>query len=607
MTNHNFIRKLEKKAIFFLFFIFSTSLFSQINIDEQLITIKKDITDSKFDVAKQKLDQLLRDNQNNSLNKVKIYTSYSSLFSSQNNFSDAFYYTNLSKQISEKTETKLDDAYTNYSFSMIYTNNQEYDKTIEFANLALKNLKKYPSENILYVNIYLIMAYTHSTNGIYSEQYENYIQNALAYAIKSNDPILLESAHSNSMLMYFHKYNKTKSHTDLDNVFLQAETTLGYIKKFEHKIPSKNKAMLYNNLASIINSFPYKNLSPTERYNLAESYLNEAFKLLKTYKNNFITATCYITFGEIQENKGNIKLAEESYLKAYPFIKTQSVTSDIVTLFDLSQLLSAFYEKTNQTDKALKYNKESLQYMQTAYEKTLENKRKFLEAYYDSENKNQEIKQLEEKNKIYTRQRILYIGIISLALAGLVFLTYLIRYRHKLNKQKTDLLESEKIETELTLQLEKEEKARLKAEKDLAEIQQEHSQKQALAVSIQLNHKNTFINELKEKVKDEKSINIDRFLKDEKIVDNNFDDLNNTIQNVHPNFFKKLASVSKNKLSNQDLKYATYIYLNMDNQRIATLLKVESKTVRMTKYRLKQKIGLQKEDSLTDFIQNLDL
>ncbi|MEG0695851.1 MAG: tetratricopeptide repeat protein, partial [Algoriella sp.] len=321
----------------------------------------------------------------------------------------------------------------------------------------------------------------------------------------------------------------------------------------------------------------------------------------------FITATCYITFGEIQENKGNIKLAEESYLKAYPFIKTQSVTSDIVTLFDLSQLLSAFYEKTNQTDKALKYNKESLQYMQTAYEKTLENKRKFLEAYYDLENKNQEIKQLEEKNKIYTRQRILYIGIISLALAGLVFLTYLIRYRHKLNKQKTDLLESEKIESELTLQLEKEEKARLKAEKDLAEIQQEHSQKQALAVSIQLNHKNTFINELKEKVKDEKSINIDRFLKDEKIVDNNFDDLNNTIQNVHPNFFKKLASVSKNKLSNQDLKYATYIYLNMDNQRIATLLKVESKTVRMTKYRLKQKIGLQKEDSLTDFIQNLDL
>ena len=96
-------------------------------------------------------------------------------------------------------------------------------------------------------------------------------------------------------------------------------------------------------------------------------------------------------------------------------------------------------------------------------------------------------------------------------------------------------------------------------------------------------------------------------MKDEKIVDNNFDDLNNTIQNVHPNFFKKLASVSKNKLSNQDLKYATYIYLNMDNQRIATLLKVESKTVRMTKYRLKQKIGLQKEDSLTDFIQNLDL
>lgn len=61
------------------------------------------------------------------------------------------------------------------------------------------------------------------------------------------------------------------------------------------------------------------------------------------------------------------------------------------------------------------------------------------------------------------------------------------------------------------------------------------------------------------------------------------------------------------KLTNQDLRYAAYIYLNMDNLQIANVLKADPKTVRMTKYRLKQKIGLGKEEDLQAFIQNLQL
>lgn len=65
--------------------------------------------------------------------------------------------------------------------------------------------------------------------------------------------------------------------------------------------------------------------------------------------------------------------------------------------------------------------------------------------------------------------------------------------------------------------------------------------------------------------------------------------------------------MSKSKLTNQDLRYAAYIYLNMDNLQIANVLKADPKTVRMTKYRLKQKIGLGKEEDLQAFIQNLQL
>ena len=595
----------------YVFFILSLSpmlLFSQNNLEKRLLNVEKNVIDSKFSEAKSELDQLLLENKSNDLNKVKIYVSYVDQFSNQNNFEKALYYSNLSKEISDRTTIKLDDAYTNFAFSKIYLINQLYDKTIYYANLSIKNLTDYPNEYLLYSKLYITMSITHSRNGIYSDEYKNYTEKALQYALKSNESLQLVSAYSATTLIYLNKYTKEQNPDDLKLLFQNADLTLKIAEQPNaDDIPLKAKIIAYNNFGSLINSFPYNDMSNKERNDLSERYSNKAILLSKNLHNNNILSTCYTTYAEIQENKGNDKLAEEYYLKAYNIVKNEKNEKDIKTINGIVQLLSNFYEKRNNPEEALKYNKEAFKYTQKAYEVTLENKRKFLEAFYNSEQKNREINQLKEKNEIYSKQIYLYIGIVILSIAAVIFLIYLIRYKQKINKQKTDLLESEKNETELTLQLEKEEKARIKAEKDLAEIQQEHSQKQALAASLQLNHKNSFINELKEKVKGDNITNLDRILKDERLADNDFDDMHTIIREVHPNFFKKLNSVSKNKLSNQDLKYDAYIYLNTDNQRIASLLKVEAKTVRMTKYRLKQKIGLEKEDSLTNFIQNLEL
>jgi DNA-binding CsgD family transcriptional regulator len=45
----------------------------------------------------------------------------------------------------------------------------------------------------------------------------------------------------------------------------------------------------------------------------------------------------------------------------------------------------------------------------------------------------------------------------------------------------------------------------------------------------------------------------------------------------------------------------------MDNLQIANTLKADPNTVRKTKYRLKQKFGLTKENDLQDFIQSIEL
>ena len=58
-----------------------------------------------------------------------------------------------------------------------------------------------------------------------------------------------------------------------------------------------------------------------------------------------------------------------------------------------------------------------------------------------------------------------------------------------------------------------------------------------------------------------------------------------------------------NKLTRLDLKYCTYIFMGLTNKEIAMKMNVDPKSIRMARYRIKQKLDLAKEDSLDQFIQ----
>ena len=90
------------------------------------------------------------------------------------------------------------------------------------------------------------------------------------------------------------------------------------------------------------------------------------------------------------------------------------------------------------------------------------------------------------------------------------------------------------------------------------------------------------------------------------MIDEEIIDIQSQINNIHPNFFKYLKEISVGKLSSLDFKYITYIYLDMSKYQISKLLNVDANTERVNKYRLKQKIGLEKDADLRSFIQNID-
>jgi DNA-binding CsgD family transcriptional regulator len=117
--------------------------------------------------------------------------------------------------------------------------------------------------------------------------------------------------------------------------------------------------------------------------------------------------------------------------------------------------------------------------------------------------------------------------------------------------------------------------------------------------------KNEFLNALKKELKNAESLNnLNHIIK---IIDRN---LNNTddwqvfeeaFNNADKDFLKKVKNQHPSLTSN-DLRLCTYLRLNLSSKEIAPLLNISSRSVEVKRYRLRKKMGLQRESSLSDYI-----
>lgn len=73
---------------------------------------------------------------------------------------------------------------------------------------------------------------------------------------------------------------------------------------------------------------------------------------------------------------------------------------------------------------------------------------------------------------------------------------------------------------------------------------------------------------------------------------------------VHPAFFSKLKEQSE-ELTENDLRLCAYIRIGLKAKQIAEMLSVSPASVNSNRYRLRKKLGLQKDDSLDDFIRKV--
>src|SRR5690606_22222207 len=130
----------------------------------------------------------------------------------------------------------------------------------------------------------------------------------------------------------------------------------------------------------------------------------------------------------------------------------------------------------------------------------------------------QQLKLLEEREAFRKKQNYLYGGIAAALLFGLVFMfvSYHFRLRYAIEREKKLQKEKEDAEyqTALQLQIEKEEQARLKAEQELLHLKREQLEKEALANSLIIEHKNEMLKQIQGKIQDGEAGDIQKLLKE---------------------------------------------------------------------------------------------
>lgn len=176
-------------------------------------------------------------------------------------------------------------------------------------------------------------------------------------------------------------------------------------------------------------------------------------------------------------------------------------------------------------------------------------------------------------------------------------------YKRYYRKQRERLLQKTTQELEVKELENKQQLMRFNNEKLRQDIENKNRE---LGIStMSLIKRNEFLNQIKKEltsVDDAKQLN--RVIK---IIDNNLNNnddwhlFEEAFNNADKDFLKKIKTLHP-ELTSNDLRLCAYLRLNLSSKEIAPLLNISSRSVEVKRYRLRKKMNLAHESSLSDYI-----
>ncbi len=179
-------------------------------------------------------------------------------------------------------------------------------------------------------------------------------------------------------------------------------------------------------------------------------------------------------------------------------------------------------------------------------------------------------------------------------------------------KQKEELFAQESLLKEQKIIRYKNEK--LEAEVAMKKSEMELKNKELASIAIQITHKNEILSNLKANIdqishkvneqaqKELKQLvnAIDQDLK----LDEDWEQFTMHFEDVHSDFFSRLRN-NYGDLTPKDLKMCAYLRMNLSSKEIAPLMNISVRGVEISRYRLRKKLGIDKDANLIEYMLNI--
>lgn len=376
-----------------------------------------------------------------------------------------------------------------------------------------------------------------------------------------------------------------------------------YSRNQDKILIQSNASLTALNLANI-----YFKYFPVNFRDSANCYINDALRVARKTNTLEVIANCYGIMSEYAMRRGDDQSAENYLLIGIAELDKASPGVDI-TRSRMMLGLSNLAEKSGDKAKALAYYKRYMEYYKKVFDAQKLAAVQQLEEQYQSEQRDLEIRSLRDRANLNRQINWLYVAIGSASILVLALLLGFYHYKLKASQQRMLISLQEKQEVELLASLGEQERERIAAQQALLQDRTEWLERELLAGTLKIEEKNMILELLREKSKSSTDIaakSISRMITYNLRMDKENADQQNSIGDIHPGFFSALQERAGEVLTKLDLKYCSYILMGLDNKEIANRLGIEPKSIRMARYRLKQKLGLQKGDNLDSVVRSFD-
>lgn len=345
-----------------------------------------------------------------------------------------------------------------------------------------------------------------------------------------------------------------------------------------------------------------------KEYTLARRYLDEAHQHYRTHHDDY--ALCYGAWYEAYLNleTGSYRAAVQWAEQGLHEARRLHLDTERIELY---QILSEAHAALHQYDRALVYQQQHEALSDSVYSREKARVVAELQYVYETEQKDQEILLLKKEEQ---RRRFISVvtGITALAAMLLVLVIYLSKklqlVRHRAREaalvaaHEKAVHEKYQAEAETALQEEKNKQLQLELES---------SQRELAGTALFIQQKNTLMEHLQQELArlnaatgSRELLDMSRNLQQHMNFEGDWDKVMIHFERVHPQFFNKLKAICPD-LTMNELRQAAYIRINMTNKEVANLLNIDDASVKMSRYRLKKKLKLSPEASLTSFIMSI--